>query len=221
MERHEWTHTDKSGWPGGPWFAEPDVIAWTDEETGLPCVIARNRSYGFLCGYAGVRPGHPLHGQPAEAVTMIGHNGPVEWAGGELPNLHGAHAAGVPAATEVTALVGDAWWFGCAAHGYDDFKPAGQVTIEFDLPGEYRTTGYMAFVCQLMARQAAGQDLETALVALAPVLAAEMARPVYPAYCPRCGKGTADPFDAVHGWCGMCSDYTGVRGRKAAAWRPQ
>lgn len=44
----------------GPWQNEPDKAVWTDEETGLPCMIVRG-PMGALCGYVGVYPGHPWH----------------------------------------------------------------------------------------------------------------------------------------------------------------
>lgn len=47
--------------PAGPWDAEPDKVQWIDEETGLDCLIVRNR-LGALCGYVGVGPDHPYHG---------------------------------------------------------------------------------------------------------------------------------------------------------------
>jgi hypothetical protein len=52
---------DKSTWARGPWDNEPDKMQWQDRETGLPCVILRNR-IGSWFGYVGVLPGHPLHG---------------------------------------------------------------------------------------------------------------------------------------------------------------
>lgn len=53
---------EKAEWGPGPWQDEPDKLQWRDEATGLPCLIVRNSS-GGLCGYAGVYPGHPLHGE--------------------------------------------------------------------------------------------------------------------------------------------------------------
>lgn len=48
--------------PNGPWLNEPDKMQWVDLETGLPCLIVRSPTTGALCGYAGVYPGHVLHG---------------------------------------------------------------------------------------------------------------------------------------------------------------
>lgn len=48
-------------WGDGPWRDEPDRLEWRDEATGLPCLIRRT-TFGSLCGYVAVPPGHPLHG---------------------------------------------------------------------------------------------------------------------------------------------------------------
>jgi hypothetical protein len=55
------THADKTEWGPGPWMDEPDEERWVDEETGLDCLILRNR-LGALCGYVGVSSSHPFHG---------------------------------------------------------------------------------------------------------------------------------------------------------------
>lgn len=47
----------------GPWTDEPDKAQWVDEATGLDCLIVRGPITGALCGYVGVPPGHPFHGQ--------------------------------------------------------------------------------------------------------------------------------------------------------------
>lgn len=61
MIRIEHRTTDKSSWPIGPWQGEPDKIQWTDEETGLPCLIKRASISGHLCGYVGVLESHPIY----------------------------------------------------------------------------------------------------------------------------------------------------------------
>lgn len=62
MEAMEWRTADKSTWGPGSWHDEPDKAQWTDEATGLPCLIVRNHS-GSLCGYVGVPETHPWHGK--------------------------------------------------------------------------------------------------------------------------------------------------------------
>ncbi len=53
---------DKSAWGPGPWQDEPDKVQWTDEATGLPCLMLRSRHGGNWCGYVGVAPDHPAFG---------------------------------------------------------------------------------------------------------------------------------------------------------------
>ena len=62
MKQMEWHTEDKSGWDEGPWKNEPDKEQWVDEETGLPCLIKRNR-LGALCGYVGIDLSHRLYGK--------------------------------------------------------------------------------------------------------------------------------------------------------------
>ena len=61
METIEYKTIDKSNWPSGPWDNEPDKIQFEDDDTKFPCLIVRSNS-GALCGYVGVKLGHPLYG---------------------------------------------------------------------------------------------------------------------------------------------------------------
>lgn len=58
MIAREWKLADRTDWPSGEWDREPDKMQWTDEATGLPCLIVRG-PVGGLCGYVGVGPSHP------------------------------------------------------------------------------------------------------------------------------------------------------------------
>src|SRR5690606_28176723 len=69
-ERYEGV-TDRTGWPSGPWDGEPDKAVWVDETTGLDCMIVRG-PVGALCGYVGVKEGHPWHGR-SYGGCMAGH----------------------------------------------------------------------------------------------------------------------------------------------------
>lgn len=60
METKQETYIDKSSWARGPWDSEPDKMQFTDEATGLPCLVVRGPA-GALCGYVGVSKGHPLY----------------------------------------------------------------------------------------------------------------------------------------------------------------
>lgn len=56
-----------------PWLSEPNELLWTDYATGLKCLIWRNPSLLFLCGYVAVPADHPLHGSNCE--TLEAHGG--------------------------------------------------------------------------------------------------------------------------------------------------
>lgn len=51
----------------GPWSHEGDKIAWIDEETGLGCIMLRQKN-GTISGYVGVPMQHPFFGFEADAV---------------------------------------------------------------------------------------------------------------------------------------------------------
>jgi len=51
----------------GPWNAEADKIAWVDEESGLGCIMLRQKNV-TISGYVGVGPDHPLFGFNSDAV---------------------------------------------------------------------------------------------------------------------------------------------------------
>ena len=46
-----------------PWKNEPNSVYWVDRETNYSCAIQRNVTTGALCGYVGIPPKHPWHGQ--------------------------------------------------------------------------------------------------------------------------------------------------------------
>lgn len=48
-------------WGPGPWVDEPDHVEW--RHNGMPCIMHRQPSSGHWCGYVGVEPGHPWHGE--------------------------------------------------------------------------------------------------------------------------------------------------------------
>ena len=51
----------------GPWNDEADKVAWVDAETGLGCIMLRQRN-GTMSGYVGVGTDHPLYGFEPDAV---------------------------------------------------------------------------------------------------------------------------------------------------------
>jgi hypothetical protein len=119
--------------PPGPWWDEPDQVDWTDL-TGIEC-RARRGPVGAWCGYVGVRPGHPLHGQDYDDLDVTVHGGLT---------FAGPHVSGPP----------DVWWFGfdCAHAG--DYAP-GMVADGFTaFPGEvYRDLPYVLAEIMGLAEQ--------------------------------------------------------------------
>ena len=159
-----WTFEERRPPGDGPWVAEPDKAQWLDEETGLDCLIVRNR-HGALCGYVGLPPVHPLHGKSYDEVhdvTDIQVHGSLTFAGlcqegaEDGPGICHVPEPGRPA---------EVWWLGFDCGHSFDLSP-GLVAIiaesraqmrEFvGLPGEtYRTFEYVRGEVTSLARQLA------------------------------------------------------------------
>lgn len=103
-------HVDRTGWYSGPWDSEPDRLEWRSGG-GLPCLIVRSEGTGALCGYVGVPPGHPWHGQPCENVDARVHGGLT----------YGSACAGSICHVPLDGESGDVWWIGFdCAHAWDE-----------------------------------------------------------------------------------------------------
>jgi hypothetical protein len=134
----EYRTIDKSEWGDGPWQQEPDKRQWTDEATGLPCLIVRSRLGGNLCGYVGVPPSHPAHGA-AYGPKDYCHPTNLEAAIEAIP-VHGGltFAAGCGHGDESTSIChipepgepDDVWWFGFDCAHYQDYSPGLAATIK-------------------------------------------------------------------------------------------
>jgi hypothetical protein len=74
MQTLQYNTIDKSSWPRGEWDREPDKMQWQDKETGLPCLIVRNRM-GALCGYVGVSEDHPDYQKGYDDFRVEVHGG--------------------------------------------------------------------------------------------------------------------------------------------------
>ena len=138
----------------GPWRSEAGKIAWTDEATGLGCIILRGRA-GALAGYVGVPSGHPLAGFEADAIassTGIGVHGGLTYAracderGPEETRVCHVRASDAP----------DHWWFGFACNLTSDFVPTrDKADDERSGSKTYRTEGYVFEECTRLAAQLA------------------------------------------------------------------
>jgi hypothetical protein len=161
----EYHTVDKSAWERGPWDAEPDKAQWTDEATGLPCLMVRG-PHGALCGYVGVNPGHPWHGKGYDDCTV--YDGPDDdWD--RYPSVHGGltYADGCSHGDPARSIChipapgqpDDVWWLGfdCAHAGdYSGMKYDEAWRVRFPPGGDvYRDFGYVRSECQRLASQAA------------------------------------------------------------------
>lgn len=107
----------KATWGDGPWRSEPDKAQWIDAETGLDCLIVRNR-HGSLCGYVGVPEGHPNFAEDYDDVDVNVHGGLTfsELCLGVAADAEATEICHVPAAGRPDHV----WWFGFdCAHAFD------------------------------------------------------------------------------------------------------
>lgn len=141
---------DRSNWPAGEWDSEPDRLSWTDRETGLPCLIVRNRM-GALCGYVAVERGHQAYRKDQDDIEVYVHGGLTY---SDLCNGHICHTPepGKPA---------DVWWLGFDCNHYLDWSPR-SATYERDRGDScfkrqheeiYRNVAYVQDECASLAKQ--------------------------------------------------------------------
>lgn len=100
-------------WPPGPWDTETDEKReW--RHAGFPCLMVRN-NFGAWCGYVGVPPTHPCHGQGHDTPNVDVHGG-LTFAG---PCDTGGKICHVPAPGEPD----DVWWLGFDTNHAGDCAP--------------------------------------------------------------------------------------------------
>jgi hypothetical protein len=165
MSVTEYRTINKSAWQPGPWSDEPDKAQWYDEATGLPCLVVRGPC-GALCGYVGVRPGHPWHGVEYDSVETVEED---EW-GCKSPDVHGGLTFSAPCTHGADPATGichipapgdtdNIWWLGfdCAHAGdYTDMKYDNAWRERFPPRGDvYRDYDYARSECGKLAKQAA------------------------------------------------------------------
>jgi hypothetical protein len=155
MDRKEWNITDKAQWGPGPWQDEPDKVQWTDEETGMACLVVRG-PVGALCGYVGVPDGHPWHGMHFRDVDA------GEDLHRELSYSH--ECQGDPNGETVCHVAGDGepdtlWWLGFHCSYARDLSPA---ILALDSPAvsrlcerqTYVPIAYVQAQCAVLAHSA-------------------------------------------------------------------
>jgi hypothetical protein len=159
MKEQNWTFTDKSQWERGPWDDEPDKLQFTDETTGLACLIHRAGVTGSLCGYVGVPDGHPWHGKSYEDIGARVHGGLTfsDFCDEDVSE-DGIGICHIPEPGEPARL----WWVGFDCGHAGDMSPAMDARIRardrlFSSHGweTYRTLDYVRAECAELASQAA------------------------------------------------------------------
>jgi hypothetical protein len=158
MKTQAWTFVDKSAWPRGPWDSEPDKLQWTDETTGLPCLIHRAGVSGSLCGYVGVSTGHPWYEKDYDAVKVTVHGGLTFADFCQPASENGSGICHVPEPGESERV----WWlvFDCA-HAFDlsprieSLRPKPKRRKLLTDDDEYRDIDYVRAECVALAAQVA------------------------------------------------------------------
>lgn len=159
MERKEWNLVDKASWGPGPWQAEPDKVQWTDEATGIACLVVRNE-VGALCGYVGVPDGHPWHGRHFMDVDPG-------------PDVHrelsySLECQGDPNGVTVCHVAADdepetLWWLGFHCSSGHDLSPA---ILTLNSPAVSRLREYLTYVPIAYVRAQCAVLAHSALLAL-------------------------------------------------------
>jgi hypothetical protein len=147
MEKRDVLFPDKPQRFGhGPWLTEPDRIEWRSEH-GFVCLMHRN-TMGAWCGYVGVEPGHPWHGQRFDEIAAGVHGGLTYAAG------CAGHICHVPEPGEPEHL----YWLGFdAGHAFDLTPGMSVISERFSLffhDAEYRDEAYVRAEVEKLAQQA-------------------------------------------------------------------
>lgn len=154
---------DKSKWHRGEWTLEPDEKHWTDEATGMRCVVLRG-PVGAWCGYVGVQHDHPAYGRSyfksdytiEEVLSgMAGRDAPTQLLVNNIEVHGGLTFASVTMRDEPEGT----FWFGfdCSHAGdfcpnYNDLKQLGAAT-GWGGKVEYRDLAYVMGQCVVLAKQ--------------------------------------------------------------------
>jgi hypothetical protein len=158
METKEYRTIDRKekNWPSGPWDGEPDKIQFTDEATGLPCLIVRVPYSGHLCGYVGVPSTHKYYGKNYEETNVSVHWG-LTFADKCQPSVDESKGiCHTPSGSESD----DVWWFGFDCAHCDDLTPQYMFYAQtYGLPftrsatGTYKTVEFVMTECKSLAAQ--------------------------------------------------------------------
>jgi len=145
---------DKTSWGPGPWSGEIDKEQFSDEATGLPCLIKRNQM-GALCGYVGVSEGHPWFGVDHSEIDETAEvHGGLTFAGSCQEGGEAETICHIPGPGEPDHV----WWAGFdCSHAWDVVPAMTALSLDMqDWPGvSYKTVAYVKAKCAGLAAQAA------------------------------------------------------------------
>ena len=176
----------------GPWTSEADKVGWTDQETGLRCIILRQKN-GTLSGYVAVDPGHPLFGYQHDALPIdlatschggVNYSKECEQNNFSKVRVNPRTERYTVCHVSITHTVwdtrtvqdtadefpeADAWWFGFATdHRYDLIPMHGRSPEQGRV---YRDQAYVYSECIALARRlrAIGENYDAGGVQTAPI----------------------------------------------------
>jgi hypothetical protein len=153
---------DRTGWPSGPWDAEPDRVEWPTA-VGYTGLIVRN-DLGNLCGYVAVVPGHPAYERTWMSADCyeLGDDGKLDYQRQKANpvsdlSVHGGityadHCAGRICHLPAPGEPDNVWWLGfdCAHSG--DLVPNMHRHFPHDW-GHYRDVAYVRTEVESLAAQ--------------------------------------------------------------------
>jgi hypothetical protein len=132
----------------GIWDTEPDKVQFQDEETGLPCLIRRNRC-GALCGYVGITKEHPYF---EKSLVECDFNHNLDVHGGITYNdfCVGDEESGICHLVE-NGEDSNVYWLGWDAAHFGDFVPK-YDKYQHD-ESMYKNIDYIKNECSRLAKQ--------------------------------------------------------------------
>lgn len=159
-------------YPPGPWDDEPDILSWSDEETGYLCCAWRHPQLGILCGYVGVPEGHPAYGEVQPLRETIAGYGGINYIDKGLGGADGQE-------TVLEAFSG-LWVLGFDCMHASDLVPFFlSLGLQPYKHAKYRDLPYVRAQCQSMAAQLAALAIDSSalVAAVERVRLAAMAEP--------------------------------------------
>lgn len=147
-QAHIFPEDEKKKWNRGikgDWVEEPDLVAFFDKGTDMPCMIRRSSVTGSLCGYVGFTESDPLFGAnyTEERFYGVSVHGGLTFSG-QFNDVKSA----------MNDSKGDRmWWIGFDCGHYMDLSPALSSTAYPQQEGAYRNLPYVEAEVRSLAEQ--------------------------------------------------------------------